>query len=553
MWRYSLLGACAQIQRYLLCFVGMILLFSDFLLPGNLSAQESPVGHTTSPSSASHRGGLSEVSSFFFREAIFEGNTVISSAELAAVSSSYINRIVSFEEIQQLRHDLSQYYIRKGYISSGVVVPDQEVSAGVILFRVIEGSLSHIEIEGNRYYSRKYYTERLAPTLGAPLNVFHLQDSLQRMQQDSRIKQIQASLSPGTLPGQSNLNVRIEEQKPFRIEIRTGNIQSPSVGSYVGELSITHQSLLGLSDVFTAGAGLSEGARSYHVGYSLPINRFDTVAGIYFRKNDAIVVENLFRNLDIEDRSDTFGLTVRQPLYRTADTEITISASGELRKSSAFLLQQPFSFSEGQEEGRSKVAVIRLGQELVRRTSSSVIAFRSVISIGQDAFGATVHEHEPDGRFISWLGQFQLIQQLNESGLQLRLRSDAQIASDALLSIEKFSLGGINSVRGYRTNQLVRDSGITASAELRIPLTFNAAHEPVFQIIPFIDGGYAWNARGTTPSPKTIGGTGVGFKWAVSQIINVEIYGALPFVKIRNTEKDLQDSGIHFLMTWQIL
>ncbi len=553
MLRHSLLRDYEMIQRSLIFSISIFVMFSGFWLPGNLSAQESSVGRAASPSSASPLGGLSEVSSFFFREARFEGNTVISSAELAAVSSSYINRMVSFEEIQQLRHDLSQYYVRKGYISSGVVVPDQEVSEGVVLFRVIEGFLSQIEIEGNRYYSRKYYAERLAPTLGSPLNVYHLQDSLQRMQQDSRIKQIHASLSPGTLPGQSNLNVRIEEQKPFRMEVRTGNIQSPSVGSYVGELSITHQSLLGLSDVFTVGAGLSEGARSYHVGYSLPVNRYDTVAGIYFRKNDALVVEDLFRKLDIQDRSDTFGLTVRHPLYRTADTEITLSVSGELRKSSAFLLNQPFSFSEGQEEGRSKVAVIRLGQELVRRTSSSVIAFRSVISIGLDAFGATVHDHEPDGRFISWLGQFQLIRQLNESGLQLRLRTDAQIASDALLSIEKFSLGGINSVRGYRTNQLVRDNGITGSAELRIPLTFNAAHEPVFQLIPFIDGGYSWNARGTTPSPKTIGGAGVGLKWAVSPNINVEIYGALPFVRIQNTEKDLQDRGIHFMMTWQML
>ena len=36
---------------------------------------------------------------------------------------------------------------------------------------------------------------------------------------------------------------------------------------------------------------------------------------------------------------------------------------------------------------------------------------------------------------------------------------------------EKFSLGGVNSVRGYRENELVSDNGVIGSMELRIPLS----------------------------------------------------------------------------------
>jgi hemolysin activation/secretion protein len=40
-------------------------------------------------------------------------------------------------------------------------------------------------------------------------------------------------------------------------------------------------------------------------------------------------------------------------------------------------------------------------------------------------------------------------------------------------SIEQFSLGGIDTVRGYRQNQIVADNGVFGSVELSVPLTSN--------------------------------------------------------------------------------
>ena len=44
----------------------------------------------------------------------------------------------------------------------------------------------------------------------------------------------------------------------------------------------------------------------------------------------------------------------------------------------------------------------------------------------------------------------------------LIVRQTLQLASEPLLNIEKFALGGINTVRGYRENQFVRDNGLAA-------------------------------------------------------------------------------------------
>ena len=69
----------------------------------------------------------------------------------------------------------------------------------------------------------------------------------------------------------------------------------------------------------------------------------------------------------------------------------------------------------------------------------------------------------------------------------------AQISADPLLSIERFAIGGRDTVRGYRENQLVRDSGVVASAELRIPLWRDSLRRPLLELVPFMDYGTGWN------------------------------------------------------------
>ena len=100
-----------------------------------------------------------------------------------------------------------------------------------------------------------------------------------------------------------------------------------------------------------------------------------------------------------------------------------------------------------------------------------MIALRSTESIGLDLLGATENSGDvPDGQFFAWLGQAQFARRLFGSDWQLNLRGDVQLTADPLLPIERIAIGGIDTVRGYRENELVVDNGWIASAELRIPL-----------------------------------------------------------------------------------
>jgi hemolysin activation/secretion protein len=87
----------------------------------------------------------------------------------------------------------------------------------------------------------------------------------------------------------------------------------------------------------------------------------------------------------------------------------------------------------------------------------------------------------------------------------LLLRADAQFADRALLPFEQFSVGGIDSVRGYRQDALLTDNGIFASAEVRIPILRLPKMDGLLQIAPFFDIGHGWNRSGfPNPDPQTL-------------------------------------------------
>ena len=77
----------------------------------------------------------------------FDGNTIISDAELELLAAPYRGRTLDTRELIEVRDLVTTEYIRRGYISSGAVIPNQQVADGVIIIRVEEGVLGDVEIE----------------------------------------------------------------------------------------------------------------------------------------------------------------------------------------------------------------------------------------------------------------------------------------------------------------------------------------------------------------------------------------------------------------------
>lgn len=492
----------------------------------------------------------------FVREIRIEGNTAFSDEALAPVVAPFEGRTITTEELLDLRDRLTRRYVEAGYINSGAVIPDQDVADGVITVRIVEGVLDEVLIEGLTMLRPGFVEGRIRNGAGPVLNTNDLQDELQLLLADPTIERLDAQLGPGTAPGTSRLEVEVVEAPRFTAAFEVDNERSPSVGEIRGEVEAVARSVLGLADPLVVRLGLTEGLRDAEAGYSVPLLPNDLRLRLFGELNDAEVVEEPFDALDIESESWTLEAGLRFPAIRGLDEQLIVGADLSRRHSETTILGEPFPDRRG---GESDVTALRFIGDWLERGEDEVRALRSTLSLGIDAFGATTETtgFDDDGQFLVWLAQAQYARRFGEAGYQVILRTDLQLAADPLLSLEQLAIGGLDTVRGYRENELVRDSGVIASIEGRIPVLelpvprlTGPNDDPTVTLAPFFDVGHGWDHGDRTRTERdaeTLASLGLGLLWSPSARINTRFYYGYALNEIADPEDEsLQDHGIHF-------
>jgi hemolysin activation/secretion protein len=479
------------------------------------------------------------------------GSTVFSPTQLEAVVASFIGKDATFEELLAIRTAITNLYTDKGYTTSGAFLPPQDLTDGVVKIQVVEGTIEKIEIQGLRHLRTSYVRDRIGLAAKPPVNLRRLEEALQLLQLNPLISNVQAELSAGTAPGLSVLTLNVKEAQPLTAALIVENRDSPSVGSIRGTASLSDNDLLGFGDRLSAEYGMTGGVKSYNISYAIPLNPRDGTLSLSYSYDSSRIIEQPFSDLDINADSYTASLGFRQPIVRTPTTEFALSLSVDLRQSQTYLFKNiPFSFSEGPENGKSRVTVLRFSQDWVNRSTNRVLAARSQFSFGLDALGATVNNTGTDGRFTSWLGQFQWVQSLGGDAI-LIARTGAQLSFDSLFPIEQFSIGGIDTVRGYRQNQRVADNGIVGSLEVRYPIIRNPDGIGTIQLASFFDIGTVWNNKGEIPSPSTLASIGLGLRWQLDPYFSARLDWGIPLIYISQEGNSLQDNGIYFSIRFQ--
>ncbi len=484
------------------------------------------------------------------------GNTAVTAEQLKAVTAPYENRELAMEDLEALRLAVTVFYVKQGYVTSGALLPDQEIRDGVVTLQVIEGTLADINLEGNRWFWKYYYTSRIRLAADTPLNINRLQERLQLLQTDPRLQRVNAELKPGVTQDQSVLNVRVTERRPFHLFFEFNNFLSRSVGAEQGSVTLTGDSLLGLGDRLSLQYGRSAGVHPImNFRYEVPVTPWDTTIFAGYRRTKFAVKESPLNQLDIVSEATTYTIGIRQPLYRSIERELAVSIAGEHERNESTVLGEPFSFIAGSVNGQFKVSALRLGQEYVQRTQNSVFSLMSRISIGIGVLDATTSGKPDvaDGRFFSWLGQaqyFRTFEQLHRT--QVIGRALVQISRDHLFPLEQTAVGGRFSVRGYREYSVVSDNAALASLETRIPVFSTDRRGDILLLAPFVDYGRAWNTSVANPHPQDLASVGVGMIVNLWEGSHFEVYWGQQLNRLKVPDGGtLQDHGIHLQMVVQ--
>jgi hemolysin activation/secretion protein len=500
------------------------------------------------------------------REFRFVGNHIFSSASLGKVVDKYKNREINADDLEQARQDLTLFYINKGYVNSGAILPDQDGKNGIITLQLVEGRLTGINLKGNFWFRSWWLRNEIRRGAGRPLNFNKLKEALQLLRQNPTISQINAELKPGGIPGESILDVDIKDTQPFRFALEFDNKRPPSVGAEILQAHFTDLNVTGHNDVLDVVYGIahSNGGNSFEGfdfsglddiagSYVFPVTPWATTLALNASKSDTSVLQAPFTSLNIKSKLEEYSATIRQPLYHTLSNEIAVSLTVEKRRAETFLLGQPFSLSPGAVNGVTSDFALRFAQEFVNRSQVHVLALRSSFNLGLDAFSATDSGMKPNWDFLYWLGQGQYVRRLWNTDNLLVLRLNAQFSNSPLFNIEQLVLGGSDTVRGYIENAILRDNGIFGSIEARVPIWYGKEHRPLLMVAPFFDIGSGWNVT-TNNAPAsqldTLPSAGLGLIFDPDRHVHAQLYWGYAFNRgLVPSGNNLQDYGIHFFVS----
>ena len=204
----------------------------------------------------------------------------------------------------------------------------------------------------------------------------------------------------------------------------------------------------------------------------MPLTARDLRFHIRGQISSADVVDDDVEDLNIESSAKQLTVGFGMPIIDTTANRVGLDLSFNRERNRTYLLNEPFSFSPGTDDGRSDVSVLQFTQDWQNRGRRRAISLASTFNLGLPILGATDNQccEQPDGEFFYWFGQGQLAHRLFSDRDQVVVRGQAQIATDPLLASQQYSLGGIDTVRGYFVNEVVRDSGFAVGIEYRYPL-----------------------------------------------------------------------------------
>ena len=404
---------------------------------------------------------------------------------------------------------------------------------------------------------------RIATATPQPLNIQTLLETLQLLQLNPLIDTLAAELVATPNPGENNLVVTITEADSFDLQFQLSNTESPLLDSFQQRVDISEANLTGNGDALTITYQHAGRSNTLQLGYTLPISPSNTTLNATYSYGNSRVLEPPLGLISPQAEAHTWQLGIRHPILETPQNKITLGLSLEQRSSQTFLEppglpRTPFGFpgsGASRDDGFIKLTTLSFSQEWQQQTPDSLLFLGSEFRLGTGLLGASGSSDatDPTVEYLSWQGQLLWLQRLNPNWLMIA-RSALQISDRPLVSAEQFGLGGVGSVRGYRTDQVLADNGWVLSLELQTPIVNWPEQNSTVTLATFVDYGLAWNQDGQALSieGRDLAAIGAGLIWDIDNRFNVRLDWAVPIIDVSNTGNSLQESGFTFSITGQL-
>jgi hemolysin activation/secretion protein len=451
---------------------------------------------------------------------VFEGNTLLAPDLLGAAVVGYLNRPLSFADLQKATAAVAERYRQAGWVVRAYL-PKQEIDSGTVTIQIIEGRFGSAKLEGDAPRHLKISTAlgyiQAVQKPGEPVNADAI-DRAAMLLDDLPGVAAAYSFREGEADGETDLIFKLTDTPVLLGSVDVDNTGARSTGSQRVAATAYLESALGLGEQAMVNLIKTEGSTYARVGVTMPLGYNGLRVGVNAsRMNYALVVPD-FALLDMHGTATTTGLEASYPLVRSRTRNLSLQGNLDRKEFDNYASQASTS------RYHVDVASVALNGNTYdslwgggANSASLALVSGHVDLSGSANQSADALSTQTAGRFNKLkltLGRNQSVtQNVSLYGQVVIQRADRNLDSS-----EKLNLGGSSGVRAYPGAEGGGADGETLSVEARWRLP------QAFILSAFYDWGQisAVNHNNTAPSGNALTalnayvlhGYGLSLSWA---------------------------------------
>ncbi|WP_322026398.1 ShlB/FhaC/HecB family hemolysin secretion/activation protein [Burkholderia sp. BCC1977] len=162
----------------------------------------------------------------------------------------YAGQCVGKQGVDLIVKGVSQAILARGYITTRVLVPEQDLSTGTLKLALIPGVIRHVRFEDEKL--RGTWKTAFPTRDGDVLNLRDIEQGLEQMKRVTS-QDVSMQIVPGELPGESDVVLDVKRGKPWTVVASVDNSGTRATGKLQGNLSVGIDNPLGLNDMLNVG------------------------------------------------------------------------------------------------------------------------------------------------------------------------------------------------------------------------------------------------------------------------------------------------------------
>lgn len=484
-----------------------------------------------------------------------EGNTVLPRTEVELAVMDFMGPQRSVADIDAARASLEKAYRTNGFETVSVEIPEQDVRGGIIRLNVVETRIGRLRVTDARHVSPELVKQNV-PALaeGKVPNYKDVSRELAALNKSPN-KSVTPILRAGDAPGTVDVELNVDDSSPVHATFEVNDRSSSRTERLRATASVRYTNLFQADHSFSVQGQLAPAnpSQSWVVSgsYVAPIHGTPLTLVAYGVHSDSDIAA--VGGIGVIGSGDIFGVrgiysfTTGRPTSPLVHS-VTFGFDYKNFKESLTLI--------GSDSANTPIDYIPLilQYSLASRTEAQDIDLSLGLSFGPRGLAASDKEFalKRFGASANWAALRVDASYLRRLPGDWRagLRLAVQYAGRPLISNEQFSIGGVDSVRGYNESQVLGDDGGYGQLQIDAPslhkLFGTAVQE--FRFFGFADAGIVrvHDALGDQPGNTKLYSAGGGVTVRAFKRLNLSALLAAPFINRGDAPTDFGNIRAHF-------